>query len=68
MEIKAILNHIKYRSYFTGIKQRIDQACPQREADGRGGRGTRPELQGGGLIPSAGGEKTGLTYLSGVDT
>jgi hypothetical protein len=36
------------------------QACPPSLSLRRGGRGSRPEFQGGGLIRSAGGNKAGL--------
>jgi hypothetical protein len=46
--------------YFTGIKNGIDQARPPRLRPRDAGWGTRPELQGGGLIRSAGGKKADL--------
>jgi len=48
------------RRYRQFIKNGIDQACPPSLSLRRGGRGTRPELQGGGLVRSAGGNKAGL--------
>jgi len=42
------------------VKQGVSQACPPSLSLRRGGRGTRPELQGGGLVRSAGGDKRGL--------
>jgi len=47
----------RYRHF---VKQGISQACPPSLSLRRGGRGTRPELQDGGLVRSAGGEKAGL--------
>jgi len=41
------------RSYRNFVKKGIDQACPPSLSLRRGGRGTRPELQGGGLVRPA---------------
>ena len=45
---------------FTGMEKGIKQACPTSLSLRRGGRGTREDLQGGGLVRSAGGDAAGL--------
>jgi len=42
--------HRRYRQF---VNNGIDQACPPLLSRRRGGRGTRPELQGGGLVRPA---------------
>ena len=48
------------RRYRQFVKNGIEQACPPSLSLRRGGRGKRPEFQGGGLVRSAGGNKAGL--------
>jgi len=48
------------RRYRRFVSNGIDQARPPRLRPRDAGRGTRPELQGGGLVRSAGGNKAGL--------
>jgi len=48
------------RRYRQFIKNGVDQARPPRLRPRDAGRGKRPELQGGGLVRSAGGNKAGL--------
>ena len=51
---------VSRRRYRQFIKNGVDQACPPSLSLRRGGRGTRPELQDGGLVRSAGWDKRGL--------
>ena len=48
------------RRYRQFVKNGIDQACPPSLSLRRGGRGKRPEFQGGGLVRSAGGNTVSL--------
>jgi len=52
------------RRYRQFVEKGIKQACPPSPSPSlslrRGGRGTREDLQGGGLVRSAGGETAGL--------